>query len=57
MGHLKITPENPIWYRYLVRRFRHKTTKTVKFGMKNMQEWLVQAQVFYGKTAKTIPVV
>lgn len=32
----------------------YETSKTVQSGMKRMQKWLVQAQVFYGKTAQTI---
>jgi transposase len=32
----------------------YETSKTVPSGMKKMQEWLVQAQVFSGKTAQTI---
>jgi transposase len=30
----------------------YQTSKSVQSGMKKMQEWLVQAQVFYGKTAQ-----
>jgi len=32
----------------------YETSKTVQSGLKRMQKWLVQAQVFYGKTAQTI---
>jgi transposase len=32
----------------------YQTSKSVQSGMKKMHEWLVQAQVFYGKTAQTI---
>ena len=32
----------------------YETSKTVQSGMKRMHKWLVQAQVFYGKTAQTI---
>ena len=32
----------------------YETSKTVKSGMKRMKKWLVQAQIFYGKTAQTI---
>ncbi|NER93135.1 MAG: ISL3 family transposase [Symploca sp. SIO1B1] len=32
----------------------YEISKTVKSGMKRLEKWLVQAQVFYGKTAQTI---
>lgn len=32
----------------------YETSITVQSGMKKMQKWLIQAQVFYGKTAQTI---
>lgn len=32
----------------------YETSPTVQSGMKRMKKWLVQAQIFYGKTAQTI---
>jgi transposase len=32
----------------------YETSKTIESGMKRLQKWLGQAQVFYGKTAQTI---
>ncbi len=32
----------------------YETSKTVESGMKRLQKWLGQAQLFYGKTAQTI---
>jgi len=32
----------------------YETSTTVKSGMKRMKKWLVQAQIFYEKTAQTI---